>query len=62
MNVKELTKESLRYGKMLTDDMIEDKDGNHIRIRLIKYNEQIYYHKMINGKTSIEIITKRLSE
>ena len=44
-----MSKELLRYGDIITDDFIEDKDNNFIRIRMIKYNNDIYYHKMKNG-------------
>lgn len=43
------SKEILRYGNIITDDFIEDKDGNFFRIRMIRYNDDIYYHKMKNG-------------
>lgn len=38
----------LRYGKIVTDDDV--LWGNHaVRIRLISYNGNLYYHKMVNG-------------
>ncbi len=37
----------LRYGKFMTDDVINGKD--YIRIRLISYNGDLYYHKMADG-------------
>ena len=49
----------LRYGEILIDDNImEDildetgyniSDTNIIRIRIIRYESRIFYHKMING-------------
>ena len=43
----------LRYGKVITyDDMlVSDHDAyEHIRIRLIAYNDDLYYHKMVDGE------------
>lgn len=48
-----LGQDLLRYGDILTDDMSEDKEcpmGWIVRIRTIKYNSHVYYHKMINGE------------
>ena len=42
----------LRYGKVITDDdmLVSDHDAyEHIRIRLISYNGDLYYQKMVNG-------------
>ena len=44
------SKELLRYGQIIVDDNIEDSEGDFIRIRIIKYNGKIYYHKMIEGE------------
>ena len=43
----------LRYGKVITDDdmLVSDHDAyEHIRIRLISYNGDLYYHKMVDGE------------
>lgn len=40
--------EVLRYGRVITDYMIDSED--YIRIRLIAYNDDIWYHKMIDGE------------
>lgn len=40
--------ELLRYGKVLTDDVINGED--YIRIRLIAYNDDLWYHKMVDGE------------
>lgn len=40
----------LRYGEYLTDVNIQDNAGDFIRIRTIKYNGNIYYLEMKNGK------------
>ena len=38
----------LRYGKIVTDDDV--LWGNHaVRIRLISYDGDLYYHKMVNS-------------
>lgn len=52
--------EVLRYGKVLTDDEFEcdilDDTGfqiaetNYYRIRTIRYDNRIFYHKMVNGE------------
>lgn len=42
----------LQYGVIITDDdvLVSDYDTHeHIRIRLIAYNDDLYYHKMIDG-------------
>lgn len=43
----------LRYGKIITDDMLYDNRefgiAHDVRIRLIKYDGQLYYHKMVDG-------------
>lgn len=45
----------LRYGLVITDDafgktITEFGQRNAIRIRLISYCDQLYYHKMIDGE------------
>lgn len=48
----------LRYGKILTNDDFEDCTASEegcctydcTRIRTIKYDNHIYYHKMVNGE------------
>ena len=49
--------EALRYGEVLTDDMVFGKpngksvlDIDWIRIRTIRYESRIFYHKMVDGK------------
>ena len=45
--------ESLRYGEVLTDEEIHcfpnGKEG-WVRIRTIRYESRIFYHKMVNGE------------
>lgn len=47
-------KDLLRCGEYLTDDAfvkqnVQEHTINSIRIRTIKYEGKIYYHKMVNG-------------
>lgn len=49
--------DALRYGEVLTDDMVFGKpqgksvlDMDWIRIRTIRYESRIFYHKMVNGE------------
>ena len=52
--------DALRYGEVLTDDMFEKRviDDSRwdlirtdcIRIRTIRYEYRIFYHKMVNGE------------
>ena len=45
--------DALRYGDVLTDDEIHcfpnGKEG-WVRIRTIRYESRIFYHKMVNGE------------
>ena len=52
--------DTLRYGEILTNDEFEcdilDSTGfqiaetNYYRIRIIRYESRIFYHKMVNGE------------
>lgn len=45
--------DALRYGEVLTDDMnyVCRAEGDvDIRIRTIRYEYRIFYHKMVNGE------------
>lgn len=45
--------ESLRYGEILTDDIFDlgsDWKNYDVRIRTIRYESHIFYHKMENGE------------
>lgn len=44
--------DSLRYGKILTDDEFVEHGIVYrpIRIRTILYDSRIFYHKMVNGE------------
>lgn len=47
----------LRYGTVITDDWLHTINSevdrrpitDDVRIRLISYNGDLYYHKMVNG-------------
>ena len=39
----------LRYGTILTDDELWDKTDVCVRIKLVSYEQAVYYVKMING-------------
>ena len=44
----------LRYGEILTDDIYDlgsDWNNYDVRIRTIRYESHIFYHKTINGET-----------
>ena len=46
-------KDVLRYGEVIVDENLVNFaiDGkNYVRIRIISYNDYIYYHKMVDGK------------
>ena len=46
-------KDVLRYGEVIVDENLVDfaiDDKNYVRIRIISYNEYIYYHKMADGE------------
>ena len=46
-------KDVLRYGEVIIDENLVDFaiDGkNYVRIRIISYNDYIYYHKMADGE------------
>ena len=45
----------LRYGEILTDDEFAEQDNlslcyKYSRIRTIRYDNRIFYHKMVNGE------------
>ena len=43
-------KDVLRYGEIINDESFVLSDGQNIRIRIISYNDYIYYHKMADGE------------
>lgn len=40
----------LRYGKIINDESFVLYSGQNVRIRIISYNDYIYYHKMVDGE------------
>lgn len=44
--------EVLRYGSILTDDSyyVDGLNGDSHRIRIISYDNRIFYHKTVNGE------------
>ena len=43
-------KDVLRYGEIISDESFILSGGQNIRIRIISYNDSIYYHKMTDGE------------
>lgn len=43
-------KDVLRYGEIMNDESFVLYSGQNIRIRIISYNDYIYYHKMADGE------------
>ena len=43
-------KDVLRYGEIINDESFVLSDGQNVRIRIISYNDYIYYHKMTDGE------------
>ena len=43
-------KDVLRYGEIINDESFVLYNGQNIKIRIISYNDYIYYHKMADGE------------
>lgn len=43
-------KDVLRYGEIINDESFVLYSGQNVRIRIISYNDCIYYHKMTDGE------------
>ena len=43
-------KDVLRYGEIISDESFALYNGQNVRIRIISYNDYIYYHKMADGE------------
>ena len=43
-------KDVLRYGEIINDESFVLNNGQNVRIRIISYNDYIYYHKMADGE------------
>ena len=49
--IDEITnKDVLRYGEIINDESFILYSGQNVRIRIISYNDYIYYHKMADGE------------
>ena len=49
--IDEITnKDVLRYGEIVNDESFILYSGQNVRIRIISYNDYIYYHKMADGE------------
>ena len=49
--IDEITnKDVLRYGEIINDESFVLYSGQNVRIRIISYNDYIYYHKMVDGE------------
>ena len=47
---KTTDKDVLRYGEIINDESFVLYSGQNVRIRIISYNDYIYYHKMADGE------------
>lgn len=47
---KVIDKDVLRYGEIISDESFVLYSGQNVRIRIISYNDYIYYHKMADGE------------
>ena len=43
-------KDVLRYGEIINDESFVLYSGQNVRIRIISYNDSIYYIKMVDGE------------
>lgn len=43
-------KDVLRYGEIINDESFALYNGQNVRIRIVSYNDHIYYHKMVDGE------------
>ena len=43
-------KDVLRYGEIINDESFVLYSGQNVRIRIVSYNDYIYYHKMADGE------------
>ena len=48
--VTDKDKDVLRYGEIINDESYVLYSGQNVRIRIISYNDYIYYHKMADGE------------
>ena len=43
-------KDVLRYGEIIVDEVYNTWDGHLYRLRAIRYEGKLYWHKMVDGK------------
>lgn len=43
-------KDALRYGEYVVDEMYDTWDMHTYRLRAIRYEGKLYWHKMVDGK------------
>jgi len=43
-------KDVLRYGEYVIDEMYDTWDKHTYRLRAIRYDGKLYWHKMVDGK------------
>ena len=43
-------KDALRYGEIIIDEMYDTWDRHTYRLRAIRYEDKLYWHKMVDGK------------
>ena len=43
-------KDALRYGEIILDEVYNTWDGHLYRLRAIRYEGKLYWHKMVGGK------------
>ena len=49
--IDEITnKDVLRYGEVINDESFVLYSGQNVRIRIVSYNDHIYYHKMVDDE------------
>ena len=43
-------KDMLRYGEIIVDEIYNTWDGHLYRLRAIRYEGKLYWHKMVDGR------------
>lgn len=50
LDKESIANDILRYGTILTDDELWDETDACVRIKIVSYEDNIYYIKMVNGE------------
>ena len=50
LDKESIANDILRYGTILTDDELWDETDACVRIKIVSYEQTVYYVKMINGE------------